>query len=289
MTTVAVATIGVATTTLLVRDARLEIARARVDRLGASERRVWLPGVFARPLALALEESGVDVTPADAIRVALVGSGAAAVVGGVLAPAMAVLGSLAVLAGAASWLHVARRGANRRVEAAIPELLEHVASELRSGGSVPWAIEAAQERGGPLAADLGRIRLRLALGAAIEDALAPWAAERPVSGVAETSGALVVAVEAGSGAADALDALAASLRDRLAVVAEARSLATQARLSAVVVAGAPVGFLVWSALVDRRTFTALVDTPLGRVCLVLGLAFEAVGALWSRRILRSVA
>ena len=289
VTTLAVATLGAATTLVLVRDARLEVVRERAARHRATDRLRWLPPAVSDRLAVALAASGIDLTPADAIRVTIFAAVAAAIVGGVLAPPLAALGAFATFAGAAGALRLARHRSDQRTEAAIPELLEHVASELRSGGSVRWALDAAAERGGPLAHDLGRIRRRFSLGAGSEDALAPWASERPTSGVAEAAGALVVAVEAGPGAADALDALAASLRDRLAVVAEARSLATQARLSAVVVAGAPVGYLVWSALVDRRTFAALVGTPLGRVCLGVGLAFEAVGALWSRRILRVVA
>ena len=39
--------------------------------------------------------------------------------------------------------------------------------------------------------------------------------------------------------------------------------------------------------VDPRAVTALVGTGVGRACLVVGLALEALAALWIRRILRS--
>ena len=68
-------------------------------------------------------------------------------------------------------------------------------------------------------------------------------------------------------------------------MAEARSLSAQARLSAVVVGAAPLGYLAFSALVDPAAVTALVDTGVGRVCLVLGLGLEALAGLWIRRIL----
>ncbi len=64
----------------------------------------------------------------------------------------------------------------------------------------------------------------------------------------------------GGRAADALDGLASSLRDRLDAVAEAHALSTQARLSAVVVGAAPLGYLAFAALVDAGSVTALVGT-----------------------------
>ncbi len=91
----------------------------------------------------------------------------------------------------------------------------------------------------------------------------------------------------GGRAADALDGMASSLRDRGAVAAEARSLSSQARMSAVVVGGTPLLYLAWSALVDRDQLHALVGTPTGRVCVVAGIGLEAAGAWWMRRILRA--
>ena len=80
----------------------------------------------------------------------------------------------------------------------------------------------------------------------------------------------------GGRAADAIDGLASSLRHRLDAVAEARSLSAQARLSAVVVGAAPLGYLAFSAMVDPGAVTALVATGVGRVCLVVGLGLEAL-------------
>jgi Flp pilus assembly protein TadB len=70
-------------------------------------------------------------------------------------------------------------------------------------------------------------------------------------------------------------------------MAEARALSAQARLSALVVGAAPLGYLAFSALVDPAAVTALVDTGVGRVCLLLGLGLEALAGLWIRRILGS--
>ena len=98
-----------------------------------------------------------------------------------------------------------------------------------------------------------------------------------------------MAAALGGRAADAIDGLATSLRHRLDAAAEARALSSQARLSAVVVGAAPIGYLAFSSLVDQRAVGVLVGTGVGRVCLVVGIALEALAALWIRRIVRAEA
>jgi tight adherence protein B len=129
--------------------------------------------------------------------------------------------------------------------------------------------------------------VRTHLGLPLAEALADWPAGHDVPGVRAAAGALAVATTMGGRAAGAVDGLASSLRHRLDAVAEARSLSAQARMSAVVVGAAPVGYLAFSALVDPGAVTVLVDTGVGRVCLVVGLGLEALAALWIRRVLRS--
>jgi tight adherence protein B len=118
----------------------------------------------------------------------------------------------------------------------------------------------------------------------MSDALATWPAEADLPEVRAAAGACAVAVSVGGQSAGALDGLARSLRDRLGAVADARALSAQARLSAVVVGAAPLAYLAFTALVDPASVGVLVGTPVGRVCLGLGLGLEALGALWMRRI-----
>ncbi len=175
----------------------------------------------------------------------------------------------------------------RQIAAVVPETLERVASELRSGGTVATAISAVAGGDGPLAPDMARIDYRVQLGASLGSALAAWARERAVAGVDASAGALALCASVGGRSADALDGLATSLRDRLGVAAEARAVSSQARMSAVVVGGAPVAYIAWSALVDPHALQVLTGTAFGRVCLVLGIGLEALGGWWMRVIVRS--
>ena len=182
-----------------------------------------------------------------------------------------------------------RRGRDSAIVAALPEVLERVASSLRAGAAPLVAVgEAAAGADLPegLAADLARLAER-AEERGFGPALVAWAEERPVPAVGAVAAALEVAVVAGGPAAPALDGLAAGLRDRHDAAAEVTALSAQARLSAVVVGASPLVSLALSLLADPRVAPTLLGTAPGRACLFVGIALEGLAAVWMHRIVRS--
>jgi tight adherence protein B len=282
--TAIVAIVGAALTIGLSRVARRVDAgrRARFLRVATGWR---LPNAPRAWLERALADAAIEVTPETACELAVVGFAGIVMLTTAVSPSLLpVVAPLALLAGPIV-LRAARGRAERRFVAALPDGLEQVSAALRGGASVPEALDVIAAARGPLATDLRRVRARASLGLGLADALATWPDDRPLPPVRAVSGALAVATTIGGRAADALDGLAASLRERLGALAEARALSSQARLSALVVGGAPVAFLVFSAVVDPSSVDVLLATDTGRVCLVVGLGCEALAALWMHRIL----
>lgn len=251
--------------------------------------RTWA-GVVAPPgwLPARLADAGLAVTPGRAwsawIAGAVVLTGWAAIAGGA---ATVVLAAVAVCAGPClGWRLVRHRGA-AGVEAALPAAVEAVAAGLRSGASLRQAVaEAAVATPGLLGSDLAQVAAATERGAGLVAALEGWADRRRLPGVRLAVAALCLCAETGGAAAQAVDAVAATLRQRLAAQAEARALATQARLSAAVIAVAPVAFCALSAAADPRASAFLLRTRMGLVLLTAGLALDAAGALWMARLTR---
>jgi tight adherence protein B len=259
------------------------------DRLRPGHRTAsrHLPPFVHERLAHALDAAAIEVTPARAVSTWGWSVTVAAVIGFAVGDAQAALGGAVVACITLPAVVIAmRERRSRRMAAAVPEMLERVASELRSGGTIATAIGAGSEADGPLAADLALVDTRVRLGATLSDALRAWSQERDVPGVDASAGALAMCTTVGGASADALDGLASSLRDRLAVASEARALSAQARMSAVVVGGAPVAYIAWSAIIDPHSLQILLGTAIGRLCLTAGLALEALGAWWMRGIVR---
>jgi tight adherence protein B len=282
-----VASIGVATASWFARAARRYAVadRLRSERSGSVRRLpVWLRGRMAR----ALDDAALEVPPERALStwlwsITVAGAVGLGFGGTQIALGLAVVVALGVPVGVLA-MHERRA---RQIAVAVPETLERVASELRSGGTVATAIGAVAAGEGPLACDMARVDTRVRLGASLGQALAAWSSERAAPGVDASAGALALCTAVGGRSADALDGLAASLRDRLGAAAEARALSSQARMSAIVVGGTPVAYIAWSALVDPHALQVLTGTFFGRVCLGFGLGLEGLGGWWMRSIVRN--
>jgi len=281
-----VAVLGGSLATWFARAAHRYAVSDRLRSAGARPAR-RVPAWLDQRIERAVDAAALDVRTEQAISTWLWAVTVAAVLGlGVGGPQMA-FGSAAVVAGGlpVAVLSMHERRA-RQIAVAVPETLERVASELRSGGTIATAVGAVASADGPLAPDMARIDARVRLGASMAEALGAWSAERAVAGVDASAGALAMCASVGGRSADALDGLATSLRDRLSVAAEAHALSAQARMSAMVVGGVPVAYIAWSAMVDPHALHVLTGTLFGRICLLLGLTLEVLGGWWMRAIVR---
>ncbi|MGH9190247.1 MAG: type II secretion system F family protein [Acidimicrobiales bacterium] len=185
----------------------------------------------------------------------------------------------------------ARRARTRaRAERALPAMLEGLARSMRSGASLRQALEdVAAYASGPLAPDLRRVVSEIRYGVGVGVALESLAQRLPGPGVVLAVSALCLGTEAGGSQARALDGVATTLRERLAVADETRSLAAQARLSSLVIGLAPLGFGLFAATTDPRTAHFLLRTAPGLAFLGAGLLLDGLGWAWMRRICRAVA
>ena len=128
---------------------------------------------------------------------------------------------------------------------------------------------------------------RVEMGVPLVVALDQLARDEPSGEVRLVAAALRVAAEAGGRAATAVEAVAATLRERHAAAQEVAAHSVQARLSAVVIALLPVAFTVWCVATDDRAAAFLLASQAGWLCLVGGLGLLGTGAWWMARIVGS--
>jgi tight adherence protein B len=171
---------------------------------------------------------------------------------------------------------------------ALPAVLDDIARSLRSGASVSQAIIAAAARPGPGSRQLAGAVEVIERGATTADALARWLHDWPDPGVRLAVAALTLSLTSGGGPARAVEQVAATVRERLALDAEVRALAAPARTSAIVLLVAPLAFMLLAVTVDRRVGAFLFATPGGWMCLALAAGLDLGGAAWSRRLVGAV-
>jgi len=173
------------------------------------------------------------------------------------------------------------------VRAALVGVVEGVAAGLRSGAGVRIALaDAASLAPGDLAVELDAVSRLAQQGRPLNEALSGWQQQRRDAGVRMLVGAIAVITETGGRGGAALDGLANTLRDRLAIEGEVAAMSSQARISAVVIVVAPLVFALGMAATDPGTAHFYVATPLGWGVLAMGLALDAIAATWMRALAR---
>lgn len=213
-----------------------------------------------------------------AIAVALSSAAAFVMAGGVLVSAVVVIAPPCLLLAAGG------RG-DRLRSAQIPAALDTVAGSLRGGSALTTALGDAASVGGRLGSELATMTRHVRDGRPLPDVLAEWSrADDPSTTLAGAS--LTLAAAVGGPGADAVEAAAASLRERSAIEAEVDALSVQAKLSAGILSVAPLGFAVLLVSLDPTSARFLLATPAGWACIGVGLLLDVVGAWWMHRLVR---
>lgn len=195
------------------------------------------------------------------------------------------VGGAGFAAGALIALRANRHRRDRILDGQLPGFLEAIARGLRTGLQLgPATVEAAANTPSPLHDEVAPLAEELQRGLRSADVFDRWARRRPNSGAGLAAAAMAFAATAGGARAQAIDGVAATLRDRAALNLEVRSLTSQARVSAMMIAALPVGFMLLSAGVGDQAMGFLFTTRLGLAVLVAGLGLDAIGALWMHRI-----
>ncbi len=208
---------------------------------------------------------------------------AAGLVIGAPMPALAALG-LAVwqpvwaLAAILAWSVLVVQRNDAGAEDAEATYLRAVGSELRAGSSLRHSLSSAAHRAVDL--QLDQVVRLAAAGRPLAQVARALERALPRLG-ALTASAVRTAGVTGGRTADVFDALSLLAAEETALVRERRTATAQARVSAWVVGGLPVAYLLYAAISGKLAVLLSVG-PVGTLLLVVGLLLLAggVGAMW---------
>jgi Flp pilus assembly protein TadB len=161
---------------------------------------------------------------------------------------------------------VSRRRTRKATASEWAAFLDTTSTEVRSGSSLIAALAHSRLRHPALAARVFSF---------------DGDADADLAVVAQSVSA---ALELGGPVAATLHHGAALLRERAAQRSEAIAYSAQARLSAKVLTAVPLVFTAWSAATSA-TFRQAITSSTGLTAAVTGLACNAVGWWWMRRII----
>jgi len=167
----------------------------------------------------------------------------------------------------------------------LPEALQVIASAMRAGHTIIGALAVvASESPEPTGSEVSRAVADEQLGVPLDvalDRVARRMASREFEQVAVVAG---LQREAGGNAAEVLDRVAETVRERIELRQLVRSLTAQGRLSRWILTLLPPGLAGIIALLDPGYLSPLFDKSAGRAILVLAGIMIVLGSVMIKRI-----
>jgi tight adherence protein B len=173
----------------------------------------------------------------------------------------------------------------RKFNAQLLDALFNLSSAMRAGFSINQALETvAKGVPAPCGPEFERVIKEISFGVPHDVALAHLVERNESPDLELLSLVIQVQRETGGSLAEAVQKIAETVRDKIKIKAEVRTLSTQARVSGYVLALIPVGLFGFFLLAEPSYFAPLLNATIGKILLVLGVVSEIVGALIIRKI-----
>jgi Flp pilus assembly protein TadB/uncharacterized protein YegL len=169
----------------------------------------------------------------------------------------------------------------------LPDVLQLVASSLRSGFSLSQALDGVVREGSePAASEFARALTESRLGLDLEDALDGVAERVRCRDLTWVVMAIRISRDVGGNLAEVLLTTVHTMRERGQLKRQVRALSAEGRLSAYILIALPVFVASWFALVRPEYLRPLYTDPMGIVMLVFGAIGMVVGSWWMSRIVK---
>ena len=169
----------------------------------------------------------------------------------------------------------------------LPDTLQLMSGSLSAGLSLAQSVDTVVNEGPePVASEFKRVLVENRIGVAIEDAF---------DGVAERFGSkdfawVVMAIriqrQVGGNLAELLTTVAATMREREYLRRQVAALAAEGKLSAIILACLPPGFLIILSFTNRDYIEPLFSNGLGIMMLVGASLWLCLGVFWMSRMVK---
>lgn len=178
-----------------------------------------------------------------------------------------------------------RKARLERFAAILPDAIDLMARALRAGHAVTAAIEmVGREVADPVGTEFRRVFEEQNFGLPIREALTNLAGRVPVADLQFLVTAMLVQKETGGNLAEVLDKAGAVIRERARLLGQLRIYTAQGRMTGWILGLLPFIVFILMNLVNPAYARALINDPVGRKAIWVGLGMMAIGVWTIRKI-----
>jgi tight adherence protein B len=182
------------------------------------------------------------------------------------------------------WLNFRKGGRLKKFNSQLPDTVTLIANALRAGSSFLQAIElVVRESQPPISIEFGRVIREVNLGLPFDIALENMVKRVRSEDFELMATAIAIQHQVGGNLAEILDSIAFTIRERIRIKGEIRTLTAQQRMSGYVVGGLPFFLAFFIYLAAPKFFDPMfvkppevLGIPMGLI--LMGIAVLAMGA-----------
>jgi tight adherence protein B len=178
------------------------------------------------------------------------------------------------------WLGRRKSGRLNAFNKQLPDTITLIANALRAGSSFLQAIEmVVRESRPPISTEFSRVIREVNLGLPFEQALENMVRRVKSDDLELMATAISIQHTVGGNLAEILDSIAFTIRERIRIKGEIRSLTAQQRLSGYVVGFLPIGLAGFIFITSPTFFEPMFVNPPGVLGLPAGLIILVIGGV----------
>ncbi|RBP65996.1 tight adherence protein B [Alkalibaculum bacchi] len=167
-----------------------------------------------------------------------------------------------------------------KINGQLPEALNIIANGLRAGFSFTQAMAVVTtELEGPLSDEFRKVLRDNSYGKPLEEALKEMSDRTDDEDLDMFITALIIQRQVGGNLANILDTISHTIRERVQIKGEVKSLTAQGRMSGIVVSVLPIALALGLSVISPGYLDSLFTTTIGKIMIFGGVFLELIGII----------
>jgi tight adherence protein B len=184
------------------------------------------------------------------------------------------------------WLSRAKGKRITKLNSQLPDALSMMSNSLKAGFGLMQSLElVSRELAHPIATDMKRTLQEIQVGSTTEEALLNFGARSGSQDLDIVITAMLIQQSTGGNLAEILDNVGHTMRERIRIRGEIKTLTTQGVMTGFIIGGLPIFIGLAVSVMNPGYIEPLFTSLVGNAMLAFAVFLETIGALSIKKIM----
>jgi Flp pilus assembly protein TadB len=183
------------------------------------------------------------------------------------------------------FVDILKKNRAKRLNAQLPEALNIISNGIRAGYSFTQSIAAAsKELLPPISDEFQKVIRDNSLGKDMEEALLSMSERTEDEDMDMFITALIIQRQVGGNLSEILDTISSTIRNRIKIKGEIRTLTSQGKFSAWIISIVPICIAIAIMVLNPTYISLLLTNTVGNIMLIMAVLMEIIGIILLKKV-----